>query len=103
MQKIGNNIYNIYYKALTRKVLYLEISERTAPELKAVYSGDIGKPSLSGSNQARKPTLQVNEGVCRKKQATRVEPRIYVPCNRNIAGDFLYFFVNYSLAEDSER
>ena len=32
-------------------------------ELKAVYSSDLGRPSLSGFNTARKPTLQVNEVV----------------------------------------
>lgn len=37
-------------------------------ELKAVYLKDMGRPSLSGSNTARKPTLQVNEVVLRQEQ-----------------------------------
>jgi len=32
-------------------------------ELQAVYLNDLGRPSPSGFNTARKPTLQVNEVV----------------------------------------
>ncbi|MBQ6695272.1 MAG: hypothetical protein IJN16_01060 [Lachnospiraceae bacterium] len=42
--------------------------------LRAVSFKNFGKPSLSGSNTARKPTLQVNEWSA-IRQATRVEPR----------------------------
>ena len=42
---------------------YRENCRAVSTVLKAVYSKEIGRPSLSGSNTARKPTLQVNEVV----------------------------------------
>ena len=72
--------YVLYMKNVDENSTMSGDSRENCPELKAVYSKDIGRPSLSGSNTARKPTLQVNEVVLRFR--IRRDPRWWKKGNK---------------------
>ena len=64
------------------------------PVVEAVRREALRRPSRSGFHTARRHPSSAKEGgsFVYIKTATRVEPRSKcwnVPCNRNIAGDFL--------------